>query len=595
MRIEVLQGPAAAGALQNSAFQQAWQELEARCPWGTVYQTWQFLSAWYQSYTEAYEPVLVAGWEGPALTGLLPLARPVEGGSLVVAGTYHAEYQAWIAEPESGTRFIEEALDALRGEPGAGSLLFTYLPPGTPTQWLEPGHRWASRSEHLRLPRPLASMGDGSSFKQSLRKKGNKSKVSRLERIGKLRLEQITDRQRLESLFDDIERFGTLRIGALRNIAALDVDPGKKRFYLQLMADSSLLHVTLLWAGEQLLSAHIGVRDRENVVLTIFTHAPFHARHSPGKLHLLYLGVLLAEQGIQALDLTPTGDYKDRFATHHDEVGRLQVFLTMGAKVRFRASLLGRTLIKNLLRRLGQSPDEAKARAGAFLQRAARIRLRDIPAMLRRRLGLALRYSRELRIYEFDVVRALTLSHPGLMNRDRLQDLLAYRPVLASEATVQAFLRDCLTRLEEGQHIYTHVQGQALAHYGWMIDRQERSHMLEVGQLMLLPADSAVLYGFYSSLAARNRGLYQAALRQMLVDAARIPGTRHIWISVLADNGASRHTIEKVGFTYRFSFFERKTLGRVQRWTNAPAEFVGAAAVPEPAAAEAVAVPVPEE
>lgn len=104
--------------------------------------------------------------------------------------------------------------------------------------------------------------------------------------------------------------------------------------------------------------------------------------------------------------------------------------------------------------------------------------------------------------------------------------------------------------------------------------------MVEVGQILQLPPDSAVLYGFYTRQSARGRGYYHASLRQMVGDAARIPGTKHIWISVLADNGPSRHTIEKVGFTYRFSFFERRTLGRLRRWTNAPAEFVGAAAGP---------------
>jgi RimJ/RimL family protein N-acetyltransferase len=80
----------------------------------------------------------------------------------------------------------------------------------------------------------------------------------------------------------------------------------------------------------------------------------------------------------------------------------------------------------------------------------------------------------------------------------------------------------------------------------------------------------------------------------MLADAARIPGTRHIWISVLADNGASRHTIEKVGFKYRFSFFEEKRLGRVRRWTNAPPEQVGQLEPPRPAP-EAAGVPAAAE
>ncbi len=586
MNTEVLLGAAASDLLTRTAFKEDWEALERRCPWTTVYQTWDFVSRWYATYPAQYQPCLVLQRDAAGrLAGLLPLATPSDGGAPIVAGSYHAEYQAWLATPETGEQFIQDALAALQQAGFGSALLFTYLPPGTPIAWLAPGQPWAAQAEHLRLPRPLAAMGDGASFKASLKKKGNKSKISRLERIGKLRMEEITDPERLAALFDEIERYGTFRIGALRSVSVLAGDPDKKAFYLRLMRETSLLHVTVLWAGEQMLSAHIGVRDGQNVVLTIFTHAPFHARHSPGKLHLLYLGVLLAEQGVANLDLTPTGEYKDRFASHHDEVGRLQVFLSRGAQRRYELARRGREAVKSLLRARGRSPEEARTAMRGVMSRLARVRPADVPRMVWRRVAPAVHYQRELRIYSYDATAAQALAAPAVMRRDHVPDILAYRPQLASEATVQEFLRHCLERLEEGQHCYTRVEDGVLAHYGWLIDRQERSYMVEVGQVLLLPPDSAVLYNFYTRQSARGRGYYQAALRQMVGDAARIPGTKQIWISVLADNGASRHTIEKVGFTYRFSFFERRTLGRVSRWTTAPAEFVGAMAAPAEAPA----------
>jgi RimJ/RimL family protein N-acetyltransferase len=135
------------------------------------------------------------------------------------------------------------------------------------------------------------------------------------------------------------------------------------------------------------------------------------------------------------------------------------------------------------------------------------------------------------------------------------------------------FLKRVLKGLEHGNHVYTFVEEGRLVHYGWLIERQQKSHLSEVGHDFYLPPDSAVLTDFYTHPAARGKGLYQQSLRQMLHDAALIPGTKHIFIGVLADNGPSRHVIEKVGFEYRFSFFARTFGGKTKRWTDAPPEF----------------------
>jgi len=112
-----------------------------------------------------------------------------------------------------------------------------------------------------------------------------------------------------------------------------------------------------------------------------------------------------------------------------------------------------------------------------------------------------------------------------------------------------------------------------LVHYGWLIERQRKSYISEVGHEIYLPPDSAVLTDYYTHPAARGQGLYRQSLKQMLHDAALIPGTKHIFIAVLANNRPSRHVIEKVGFTYQFSLFTKKVGGRARRWDNAPTEF----------------------
>ena len=57
------------------------------------------------------------------------------------------------------------------------------------------------------------------------------------------------------------------------------------------------MHVTVFKAGDRLLGAHIGVRNKDEVMLGVVAHSPFLAEHSPGKLHILQLGLMLHNQG----------------------------------------------------------------------------------------------------------------------------------------------------------------------------------------------------------------------------------------------------------------------------------------------------------
>jgi RimJ/RimL family protein N-acetyltransferase len=179
--------------------------------------------------------------------------------------------------------------------------------------------------------------------------------------------------------------------------------------------------------------------------------------------------------------------------------------------------------------------------------------------------------SKELRIYTYDVAAARALDAEDVMRKDHLPDVLAYEPAEAWQPHVSQFLRETLANLEAGAHIYTFAEKGRLLHYGWHVERQARSVFPEVRQEIELPPGSAVLADFYTSPHARGRGLYQKSLRQMLRAAASVPGTDHIYISVLADNRASRHVIEKVGFVYRFSLYKRNVAGRTATWTNGPA------------------------
>ena len=81
-----------------------------------------------------------------------------------------------------------------------------------------------------------------------------------------------------------------------------------------------------------------------------------------------------------------------------------------------------------------------------------------------------------------------------------------------------------------------------------------RAFFSEVGASYTYAEPGAVLYDLFTHPDARGQGRYQRTIATMLEDLDKKPsadeGPRLVYISVLADNAASRHVTEKLGFEY---------------------------------------------
>lgn len=564
MTINLSRHEAALALLMDQSFCRDWDDLFLPCPWATPFQGRAFVTTWYEIYATRYEPLLVSERAANGqLTGLLTLALDRVSGALVVAGTHHAEYQVWLSHPERGDEFILAAIANLRTAFPPQSLFFKYLPPNAPLTWAKSGQFPLRQIEIQSHARPLLNIGDGRGIGESLKKKSNKSRLNRLRQMGEIRFEQITDPVVLEAIFDDIEAFVDLRQGAVHDVLPFRIDPLKKPFHLALLKHPDLVHVTALRVGEKLAALHFGIRGPTQSVLWLFAHSPFLAAHSPGKFHLLLLGELLAHQGITTFDLTPGGDpWKERFATDHDHVHTLRVTFKSGnrqlkkqqAQQRFEA------IAKRGFQAIGMSPQQVRSLIGK-LQRVK-------PSSLPKKLLKKVWDRTEFRVYVYLPADVQHLPRPQVMSTDSLDALLAFQP-MAEYQTQQGFLARALHQLEAEQHCYTLVENDCLIHYGWLGLRQQKARLSEVEQEFIYDEpENAVLYDFFTHPQARGRGLYQQALYQILHDAAAVPGVRKIYIMVLADNGPSRHVIEKVGFTYQGSMFRQKRLGKTTNWTT---------------------------
>lgn len=564
MTIQITRHKDALTLLQDPSFDRDWNNLLNYCPWVTPFQRKAFVSTWYEMYWERYEPLLV--WARDAnetLTGLLTLAIDRNSGALVFAGTHHAEYQVWLSRPEHGDAFIIAAILHLRAVFPDQSLFFKYLAPNAPLSWLKSEQLQHCKIDLQQQSRPLRAVEDGKSFTDSLKKKSNKSRLNRLRQMGEIRFEQITDAATLETMFDDIAAYTDLRQGAVHDVLPFRIDPLKKPFHLALLKHPDLVHVTAMTVGGKLASVHFGIRGTNHVLLWLFSHSPFLAAHSPGKFHLLMLGEMLASQGIALFDLTPGGDeWKERFATSHDQVHTLRVTFESGN--RQLKKQLAQQRIEAIAKRgfqfIGMNPQQVRSLIG---------KLRRVkPSSLPKKLLQKVWDRTEFRVYVYSPEDVKQLPHPQTMVVNDLNALIAFEPMTEYQ-TRQGFLERALQQIEADQRCYTLVENDCLIHYGWLGFRQTKSRLSEVEQEFVYDEpENAVLYDFFTHPQARGRGLYQQALYQILHDVAAVPGIKKIYIMVLADNGPSRHVIEKVGFKYQGSLFRQRRFGKTTNWTT---------------------------
>ena len=563
-------GDRALELLADQRFIADWRALERLCPWATPFQSPAFCLPWYRSYGAIYRPVLIGARDNAGqLTGLLPLGAQQSQPTVVVAGGRQSDYQTWLATVETGGAFIAQALPAIASIPGTRRLTFQYLPEGVPLETLRDSR--AVGYEEERRPRPLIAVGNADAvaeyLKQKRSRRSTKNYLNRLKRQGPVAIRRLKAPGELEPLFNTLIAFYDTRQGAANDISPFWQDTRKRAFYLELLESPELLHMTVLTAGGETISGLVGFADGQTFSLAMPMFSPFHADSSPVMLHLLMLIELLHQEGFRWLDLTPGDDaFKERFATDHDTVAKVGLYFKPSEVRLVRAKRNAEALAKRGLRAVGVSPQALGSRL-ADIRRRGPMALAG--SLVQKASGLTnrLRSRLETRVYSMSREAALSLPAESRMHKDDLSSLLEFRADSGWRSR-QLFLSESLKKIEKGEHVYTLVADGMLAHYGWLIEEQRTNRFPEVGLECAFPAGTAVLYDFFSHPAARGKGYYQSSLRQMARDAANLPGTQRILISVMADNGPSRHVIEKVGFQYIGSLFLEQKLGRVRRWST---------------------------
>lgn len=540
MKILVLKGEDANRQLRDPYFLQLWRDLTSECPWTTVAQTVEFVSVWYEVYHSRFVPLLVCGYSDRGnLVGLLPLALSVDGKELWPAGGQQGEYHGWLASPPRSDEFLDRALRELAGCVKQDRLVFRCLPPLTPIEWVRRRSFW-KRNCILRLQRrPLLNLSGLEHIGESLRKKSNKSRLNRLKKFGELQFEQIRSSSLNPEDFSSIAMSYDLRMGAIAGVLPFHDDKLKKQFYLKLLDQPGLFHMTILRAGKSWVSAHIGGCSRnKEVYLGILAYCPFFAQYSPSKFHVFKLAEMLSQQGFSNFDLTPGGSYKERFETHSDEVYGLEVFFRPAAYWRSLVTRIVRRAISQSLKSIGLPLENL--RKNVVKQSTARELLTVLCKLIFQKT--------EVRILEFKCPETGETRIEDALAKDCLSDLLQYVPSSANQ-TRQAFLDQALRRIESGSHFYTKVQDGKLTYCSWRADAVSDFLLpiFDQGQRVELSPNSAVVYGWWTHPQCRDEAFSRAALVQILREALSVHGNESAFVSVCGDEKMMLRVAEALG------------------------------------------------
>ena len=456
--LNILVGEEALDLITDPKFQLAWDHLYNTCPWSTVFQSREFVSTWYKLYYPTYQIVLVTAEQDGELVGLLTLTKHKANKLLMVAGLGGAEYQTWLATPESGELFIQEALDRVLSLYPGHDVTFYNTPPETPLLWTKTNEKWRERTILKLLQRPLMDL-HSPDVTRLFRKKQFREKTNRLKRLGELKFERVTDPERFALLLDDLVMQSDFRKGAKYNFFQFETDPFGKQFLLELFK-KGVLHTTVLRLNGQVIASIVAPAGKKWVHLAgLNTHSPLYARHSPGLINFIMLGQLLIEEGMDTFDLTPGGDpYKERLATSRDQVHELYVSGILKTKIRKSLVEPVLSVVKHGLKRKGLTPRLLKYEALKIKERfalATQLGLKEHLSWHYLRKGI----SNQAIVCKFKVTK-LQKQYPIVVND--VNALLSYRPSQGIYSRWD-FLEDAMRRFELGEQVYTLTEnGQLL-------------------------------------------------------------------------------------------------------------------------------------
>ena len=305
-----------------------WRTLLARCPDSTIFQSPEWQEAWWRNCGGAFEPFILAAFEGPHLVGLACLYRRprtvlgVTRDELQFIGAGQSDYNLF-SSMDGSEPVIAALLDELARHIDAGaSARLVEIPQSTVTYALL-NQRRASGLTGLQpagttsCPR-LQIEGNAAGVTAVLAKDSLKRHYKSLAKRGTIRVEHHSDPAVATSHLAELFR---QHIARWENtpFPSLFLDPANQRFYhdmVNTLGQAQRIVLTTIHLDERPVAMHLGFRSGRDFLWYKPTFDPELQKYSPGETLLKSL-IEYAQAGeYAAFDFT-RGDerYKSRFAT----------------------------------------------------------------------------------------------------------------------------------------------------------------------------------------------------------------------------------------------------------------------------------------
>jgi hypothetical protein len=138
------------------------------------------------------------------------------------------------------------------------------------------------------------------------------------------------------------------------------------------------------------------------------------------------------------------------------------------------------------------------------------------------------------------------------------------------ERPTRPMLADALARIQQGQHLFTCIEGGRLLGTAWLAAKVTKE-LRE--QLSIFPSLSNCMLAHDFSIAssAESPGAAELLLRAMVQHAAGPAGNQPVVVAVPAHTALADSCASTDGLKYLATIFESRTMGRRRYWSDTKA------------------------
>lgn len=479
MTYQFLIGGEVESLMSSAVFKKQWQDLYDHCPWATSFQSLGYAAIWYQEYGDEYTPILVTSWKSQnnRLEHLFALALNRITNEIVVCGDEQTEYKAWLSVSEDCSEFISRCLSDIKRISDGKCFVLDYVP----SRLLSTVENLKQHNIHCSIEyekNAIVNLNSEPAPWASLKKKSNKTRISRLRKQGEIRLEsygfnnsntecKISSYELLSEMKDSYD----IRQGAINGVLPFKEDVRKIVFFSRLLEELENFKSVSIYVGDKHLASLLGSIDKDKRMTNcIICHDPLHAKHSPGKLLVYIASEFLQKEGIKYIDLTPGDDWKQRFSNYEEDVGVVRFYLNQIAFWTEKSLDYTRNLSKVILSRSGVNP------------RGLRSKIRVSKQKVMNKLSYTSHFlsqsEKTVSLYALPVARALAFDVKPVFHCNELTDLLHFEPNQEYQNN-QQFLKATMDKIQAGDICYTFVDNGHLRYLYWLCLSQKHSDFFD--------------------------------------------------------------------------------------------------------------------